>query len=95
MNSVDAGACEAALTGDPANAAIPTVLREHQIVQALYDEIGGALHNAGHDPGSLTLTGALIAIWDHPDAEAAWRAGQDIFADCRIGETGDTEIPRF
>ena len=53
------------------------------------------MRDAGRDPGSLELTGALVAIWDHPDAEAAWQEGEDIFADCRIGETGGTEIPRF
>lgn len=93
MNSTDAEACRAA-EADPARA-IPTLLAFHRIVQSLYDRAGAALAAAGLPSDSLEMTGALAAVWETPEAEARWRAGEEIFAGVRAADRAEGPIPRF
>lgn len=95
MNSVDESVCRAALEAPESEIAIPTVLAYHRAVQTLYDRLGERLHAAGRSAASLEMTGALAALWRAPDAAGRWRAGEDVFADCRAGAISDAPIPRF
>ncbi len=95
MNATDAAPCRRALeTGDPA-LPIPTVLAPHEALQVQYDAHAALGRRLGFDTRAVELSGALVVVWDTPEAEDRWQAGEDIFAGCRVATISDAPIPRF
>jgi hypothetical protein len=57
--------------------------------------LAGALKRSGFEPAAYEYNGALAAVLARPDAEAAWLAGEDVFAGVRRDPTGDPfRLPR-
>ncbi len=51
--------------------------------------LAGALRQAGYSPGSYELNAAMRAALSRSDAESAWLAGEDVFAEVPMDEGGD------
>lgn len=71
--------CRAALAGDPdvEPALVPALVRATSAVEEAYDRALGA---AGISQASYSFESGLLIALDTPDAEARWRAGDDVFA---------------
>jgi hypothetical protein len=61
----------------------------HRIVRSL---VQNALRDAGYAWGAYDLNHALMLALSQPETEAAWRAGQDVFADAQIDDVRPAEM---
>ena len=78
--SLDAALCAAAFQPDAAPIDIPTP-EFHIVMRRGYAiALAGALKRAGFPAASYEFIAAMRAALARPDAEAAWLAGEDVFA---------------
>jgi Fe-S-cluster containining protein len=93
--SLDASICARAFLPDALPEDIPTP-DFHLVMRRGYSiALAGALKQAGYDPVSYEFVAAMRAALAREDAEAAWLAGEDVFAGVQTDPGSDPfEHPR-
>jgi Fe-S-cluster containining protein len=87
--SADARICERAYRQGDEAAQIPTPEFYINLRSGYSIALAGALKRAGYAPWAYEYNAGLHAALARADAEAAWLAGEDVFADVPVGPTGD------
>lgn len=86
--SADADACERAYRLlEDMSIPVPDAFRNQKTSYTV--ALAGALRHAGFPYVSYEFNSALQAVLARPDAEAAWLAGEDVFAAARRDPAGD------
>ncbi|HYE01572.1 MAG TPA: YkgJ family cysteine cluster protein [Alphaproteobacteria bacterium] len=82
LASLALSACEAWAERQPVKIPQP---HGHRFFRAAYDRaLRAALKATGHSPVGYELIHALTVALERPDAEAAWLAGEDVFAGVQV-----------
>jgi hypothetical protein len=87
--SRDVAACERAFRLGSENEEIPTPTFYIEMRAGYSLALAGALRRAGFPAAAYEYNAALNAALGAPDAEAAWLAGEDIFAGIACDPSGD------
>jgi len=87
--SRDVAACERAFRQGSENEEIPTPTFYIEMRAGYSLALAGALRRAGFPAAAYEYNGALTAVLNVPDAEAAWLAGDDVFAGVMVDPSGD------
>ena len=87
--SRDVAVCERAFRLGSDNEDIPTPTFYIEMRAGYSLALAGALRRAGFPAAAYEYNGALNAVLGTPDAEAAWLAGDDIFAGVTLDPSGD------
>ena len=87
--SRDVAACERAFRLGSENEDIPTPTFYIEMRAGYSLALAGALRRAGFPAAAYEYNGALHAVLGAPDAEAAWLAGEDVFAGIARDPSGD------
>jgi Fe-S-cluster containining protein len=88
--SHDRHACAEAAAGRSQE--VPCSVAHMTVRSLLQNAMQSALRDAGLAWSSYELNAALLLAWDHPDALAAWRAGEDPLASARVSEVDPEEM---
>jgi Fe-S-cluster containining protein len=87
--SLDASLCAAAFAPGAPPIDIPTP-QFHIVMRRAYSiALAGALKRAGYQAASYEFVGAMRRALSRADAEAAWLAGEDVFAGVQIDPGSD------
>jgi Fe-S-cluster containining protein len=87
--SADARICERAYRQGDTEAKIPTPDFYINLRGGYSIALAGALKRAGYAPWAYEFNAGLHTALARPDAEAAWLAGEDVFAGVPVDPTGD------
>lgn len=87
--SADARICERAYRQGDVDAEIPTPDFYITLRSGYAIALAGALKRGGYAPWSYEYNAGLHAALAREDAEAAWLAGEDVFAGVPVDPTGD------
>jgi Fe-S-cluster containining protein len=87
--SADARICERAYRQGDVEAQIPTPEFYINLRSGYSIALAGALKRAGYAPWAYEFNAGLHAALARDDAEAAWLAGEDVFAEVPVDPTGD------
>lgn len=87
--SADARICERAYRLGDATAQVPKPEYYLNLGAGYSVALAGALKRAGYAPWAYELNAGLHAVTARADAEAAWLAGEDVFAGVPVDPAGD------
>lgn len=88
--SHDRHACELAACGKIDD--IPHSVAHRMVRSLVQNALQSALRDAGYTWASYELNHAVIQALSEPDAELAWRAGEDVFADAQVDDVSPAEM---
>lgn len=88
--SHDRHACSLAARGQVDD--IPYSVAHRMVRSLVQNALQAALRDAGYAWGAYELNHALMLALSQPESEAAWRAGEDVFADAQIDDVSPAEM---
>lgn len=90
--SHDREACAQAACGQRQD--IPYSVAHRMVRSLVQNALQSALRDAGYTWASYELNHALVQALAQPESEAAWRAGEDLFADAQVHDVSPAEMAR-
>lgn len=83
--SYDVSICQRERFDPESNEAVPSCSGQYQVFTVIGEGLRRGLRNVGLSDETVELTGGLHVALTHADATQRWLAGEDLFADCRVG----------